>query len=183
MQRIFIGLVLLSLTVTLQAASITLDFSSQTVGPGGIITVDLNISDVFGAPHEDDYLIGFGVEPYTSNPAVIQFVSATVNPLFDPTHTGAPTIFGLAFAGILAPGDFTEPLTLATLTFQGLSAGHALVGVSADLGDLNQGLGYLSGNDPLTASDDAYVVPEPAAAWLLASALGLLGLRGRARRN
>jgi hypothetical protein len=93
-------------------------------------------------------------------------------------------------AGLAFPGVQEDPLTLAVLTLQALSAGITMVGIVTDLTNPDHGLVFAFSEPvdittalPITIASSA--IPEPATLLLLSTALpGLLGYRWRqASRN
>jgi hypothetical protein len=181
MKRILITALLTAVVVlSLPAATIALQYSPDPVSLGDTFTVTVNVTDVF-ADRSGDVLFGFGLTPTISDPSKVTFIGGTVNSLFIDTSSGG-IISGSAIPP-LAFSDFSEPLTLAILTFQTIGSGYVDVGVSSDLRDPNQGLVYfLTDTLDLTTSGTIDVVPEPAAAFLIVPSLAALLLAARRRR-
>jgi hypothetical protein len=183
MKRILFAVLLLAASaLSLPAASIALDFAPNTVGVGNNFDVFVKVTGVFdGRP--SDLLFGFGFTPFISDLSKVTFVGATVNTtLFDDLSAG-----GVIMGSHLPPypaGGLTEPLTLATLTFQAVGSGLVNVGINSDLTDFAQGLLYSLDSLDITTSGsiDIAPVPEPAAAALFAPALAALLLAARRRR-
>lgn len=153
---------------------------ASPVNAGGTFDVVVQASDVFAGRALDDVLVAFGFNVTIGDPGLFQFVSATVGPLFSPLALGVPMVAGFALNPLgIAPGDFSGPLTLATLHFNALHTGGSSIGVMWDSSDLNQGLVYLDlPFGPISASTDVRAVaavPEPSTMVLvLAPAIAAL---------
>jgi hypothetical protein len=171
-----------------RASTISLGVGSP-VSVGTPFDVVVQVNDVFGGRASDDVVVGFGFDVTIGNPALFQFVDATVGPLFTPLALGTPMVAAVATSLLgIGPADFSGPLTLATLHFTALQAGTATIGVTWDSGDLNQGLVYLDlPYGAIAASTDVRAVtsvPEPATLLLvLAPALGVARRRRAAFRR
>ena len=180
-RRVFVCLVLVCALggAPALASTITLGVTSP-VNVGSPFDVSVRVTDVFGGRAVDDVLVGFGFDVTIGNAAVFQYVDATVGPLFVPLVLGTPMVAGFALNPLgIGPGDFSGPLTLATLHFNALQAGATSIGVTWDSADLNQGLVYLDlPYGAIAASTDVRAiasVPEPATLVLMiAPALGAL---------
>lgn len=194
MRAIRILLLLAAVAMAAPAATISLNFSSQSLVVGQTFTVDVYVSDVFGGFDVlTDSLTGFGANSFIDTPSAVQFVSVGVGSLFDDfsgSFGGNPQVAGLASdLDGLQDGEFTEPLLLFTMTFQAIGAGTANVGLESDLGDPNQGLLITRVIlDPFSIENlqvdldqsgrvDISDVPEPATWLMLVSVLGLLAVR------
>ena len=171
-----------------EAASITLSGPTSVLA-GSAFDLTVNVSDVFAGRDPLDALLGFGFSVTVGNSATLSYTGETIGALFDDFSAafgGNPAVAGLA-AGpnfFLAPGNFAEPLTLATLHFLSLAEGTSTVSVSYDSQDLNQGLIYLNlPYEPLTAATAITAItptPEPASfALLLAGLVALLATNKR----
>jgi len=175
-------LVLFALAATAPAGAEVLTLSAPGTA-GGFFDVFVNLTNVFDAPHDADFFLGYGFD-ISFDPSVLSYVGETAGPLFDDL-SGNPGITaqvaGVASSILLGPGDFTEPLNLAVLHFGVTGVGPTTIGISGDTANLDQGLIYLSGSDPISASTSLNAVPEPGAVWLLG--LGLLALGIRFRRG
>lgn len=165
------------------AATVSLVFSTTNPGAGDTFTVDVTVTSVFALRPPGDLLLAFGFDPFISNPAAVVFESATVDSLFN-NDSGAFPDTAVSGSALLASGDFTAPLTLATLQFRALSIGPVSVGITSNLLDPNEGLIFLEnvvapGAEDLTSSTELnVVVPEPATPWLL-SAFGVVAVLAR----
>ena len=143
----------------------------------GPFDVTVNLTNVFDT-HDPvlDAFVGYGFN-VSFDLAILSFLGETPGPLFEDL-SGIP---GAEVAGVvgpplffLGPSDFTEPLTLATLHFGIVGSGAGTVSVAGDPSvDPNQGLLYLLGSDPLSASTAVSVsaVPEPGTMSLLGGVL------------
>lgn len=148
------------------AATILLNTpSSPAVGSSFDVTVRL--TGVF-TTHPGDALAAFGFNVVIGNPSRVSYTGETIGALFTDVSGvfgPSPQVAGFATAGFLQAGDFTEPLTLATLHFRANALGLSTIGIATDLTDPNQGLLYLTASaDSLNASSSANVtaaVPEP----------------------
>jgi hypothetical protein len=153
---------------------------TSPVNAGAGFNVTVQVTNVFQNRALDDVLVAFGFDVAIGDPGIFQFVGATVGPLFAPLALGTPMVAGFALNPFgIGPGDFSGPLTLATLHFNALRAGGASIGVTWDSTDLNQGLVYLDlPFGAISASADVRAiasVPEPSTLVLmLAPVLGVL---------
>ena len=183
MKANFLTLTALALAASVlpaEATTITLN-TPGSVTAGSSFDVTVQISDVFQT-HPGDALAAFGFNVVVGNSSIFSYTGETIGPLFDDfsgIFGASPQVAGIATAIFLAAGDFTEPLTLATLHFTALTSGSASIGISTDLSDPNQGLFYsTAGADALNGSvrvvSAAAAVPEPAS--FLLGGLGLVGL-------
>ena len=156
--------------------------------PGSSFDVTVQLTGVFDT-HPGDALAAFGFDIVIGNPSSVSYTGETIGALFTDVSGAfgpAPQVAGFATAGFLQAGDFTEPLTLATLHFQAGAPGSSTVGISTNLNDSNQGLLYLTaGADPLDASTRVTVsetaTPEPGTTILGGLALASLWFRRRHR--
>ena len=115
---------------------------TSPVNAGAAFDVAVRVTDVFGGRAPGDVVVAFGFDVTIGDPGLFHFVGATVGPLFAPLALGTPMVAGFALNPLgIGPGDFSGPLTLATLHFNALHAGGASIGVTWDSSDLNQGLG------------------------------------------
>ena len=168
------------------ASTISLGVTSP-VNAGSAFDVTVQVTNVFAGRAVGDVVVAFGFDVTIGNPGLFQFVGATVGPLFVPLALGTPMVAGFALNPLgIGPGDFSGPLTLATLHFNALRAGGSSIGVTWDSADLNQGLVYLDlPFGAIAASTDVRAiasVPEPSTLVLMiAPALGVLA-RARSAR-
>jgi hypothetical protein len=188
MKRILsIALLGFAATAALPAAVVHLNFFPSPILEGDTFTMAVTVTDVFGA-FPGDGLTGFGFNPVISDPSKVTFLGATVGGLFDDFSAsvgGNPQVAGLVSLPFIFLGaaDITEPLTLATLTFQAIGSGYVDVGVASHFSTSpNDGLQFLAGVEDLNATASVDIVPEPAVAWLLAPGLGALLLLRRRRQ-
>ena len=187
-RRMFVALALVCAfgTTPAVASTITLGVSSP-VNAGSSFNVLVQVTNVFSGRAPGDVVVGFGFDVAVGNPAVFQFVDATVGPLFLPLALGTPMVAGFALNPLgIGPGDFSGPLTLATLHFNALAAGTSSLGVTWDSGDLNQGLVFLDlpvgAISASTNVQSVASVPEPSTLILMIGpALGLLKCASSAR--
>jgi hypothetical protein len=163
-----------------RGATITLVAPATVAGPFDVV---VNATDVFAAPHDTDFLLAYGFDISYDN-SVLAYLGETPGALFTDL-SGNPGIgaqvAGVAAAILLGPGDFTEPLTLATLHFGLVGTGTTSISISGDIANPDQGLVYLGGSDPISArtSLDASATPEPGAMLLAGAGLGALLLKKR----
>ena len=175
MKRLFpFALLLCAISATPALADIQLVAPSTATGS---FDVTVEATNVFAAPHDTDFLLGYGFD-VTFNNALVQFTGETAGPLFiDLSPLPDADVAGVASAILLGPGDFTEPLVLAVLHFNVIGSGTASIGVTGDpSSSLDQGLIYLSGSDAISAgtrlTTSAVATPEPGTALLLFGVLG-----------
>ncbi len=167
------------------ASTISLGVNSP-VNAGSVFDVVVQVDDVFGGRAPGDTVIGFGFNVTIGNPALFQFVDATVGPLFSPLALGTPMVAGFANNPLgIGPGDFSGALRLATLHFRALQAGTGTIRVTWDSNDLNQGLVYFdlpSGAISASTSVRAVAaVPEPTTLLLVLTPAIALARRARSR--
>jgi len=157
------------------ASTISLGVTSP-VPAGSTFDVTVRVTDVFAGRASGDAVVGFGFDVTIGDPGLFQFTGATVGPLFGALALGTPMVAGFASNPLgIGPGDFSGPLVLATLHFHALHAGSALLGVTWDSSDLNQGLIYLdlpyNAISASTLVQSTASVPEPTSFALTATAL------------
>ncbi|HWB99954.1 MAG TPA: hypothetical protein VG672_24770 [Bryobacteraceae bacterium] len=153
-------ILLFALAVWLAPAHAGVIGLSPQPGSGGLFDVVVNASNVFATPHQDDPLLAYGFD-VNFNSATVSYLGETAGPLFADL-SGQPGLMaqvaGVAANILLSPGDFTEPLVLATLHFSTLAPGPIQIGITGDPANLDQGLIYLSGSDEILAGIS---IPEP----------------------
>lgn len=178
MNKLTLAILLAMCAFSAQAASITLN-GPGSITPGQAFNVTVDATNVFaGKDPATDALIGYGFTVSVGDPAVLSFDGETAGPLaLDFTGQDGPVVGGTFL--FLAPGDFTEPLTLATLHFTALSSGTSSIAISSDLSDLSQGLAFFSASDNISAQANIVVSPEPGTMLLVLS--GLAGCIGAIR--
>jgi PEP-CTERM motif len=174
-----------ALFVPAQGAVITLTPSTPAPMVGNNFTVSVFATDVFSSPHEFDELFAFGFNLSSSPGGRITFVSFTAGPLFDALVLAGTDVAGITQAPSLTP-PIVEPLLLGTLNFLATGAGAVTLNITADhINNLNEGLQYLSGSDPLAATLNLTVtaseVPEPSTVLMAAAGLGLVSVYFRKR--
>lgn len=153
--------------VPARAESLGLNAPSSAAGPFDIL---VNVIGVFDAPHDDDSLLGYGFNVSFDN-SILSYLGETPGALFNDI-SGIPgaEVAGVATAILLNQGDFTEPLNLAILHFDLVGVGNTSIGISGDISNPNEGLIYLSGSDPISATTSVTVTPEPGS-WSLLGCL------------
>lgn len=165
---------------------VTLEPADSTVTPGQSFLIDVVVTRDTLAPSAELTGFGFDVDPLGTL-SLVDFVGATVNPLFIDVSDPA---LGAAVAGLADPFGLPvldDPIVLATLEFEALSLGTETIAVDGVNDGLFLGLYYLdlfTGfiDEDIVASVDVLVVPEPAhIAGLGAAALALLLIARRRR--
>lgn len=163
--------------VPARADEITLVAPSAVVGSFDVV---VNVTGVFDAPHDFDDLVAFGFDVNFDSTA-LSYLGETSGALFTDLSSNpgiGADVAGIATAILLGPGDFSEPLTLAVLHFQTIGNGPTTISIIGDPSNPDQGLFYLTGSDPISASTtvnrSAVSAPEPGT--LLLCLLGLVGL-------
>jgi PEP-CTERM motif len=182
---LLLALVALSVSfVPARAATVALSGPSTV---NGLFDVVVNVTNVFAPPHDTDSFLGYGFD-ITYDNTVLTYLGETAGPLFTDL-TGQPglgaQVAGFATAILLNPGDFVEPLQLATLHFGVIGAGVSSISISSDPLNLDQGLIYLNAYDSIAAGTRvtalAAAVPEPGT--LLLGALGIAAIWNRKRKR
>jgi len=162
-------LVLFTLTaIAAPARADVISLSAPTVS-SGLFDVLVNLTDVFGSPHNGDFFLGYGFDISFDN-SVVSYLGETPGALFTDLSGNAgitAQVAGIATNILIGPGDFIEPLNLAVLHFGTTGLGPTTIAITGDTSNLDQGLIYLTGSDPISASASLTAVPEPNAAWLL----------------
>jgi len=142
----------------------------------GFFDVTVDLTDVFNPPHDNDFFLGYGFDVSFDN-SIVSYLGETPGALFMDL-SGNPGIgaqvAGIASSILLGPGDFTEPLNLAVLHFGVVGLGPTTISIVGDTSNPDQGLIYLSGSDPISASVSLTAVPEPSAAWMLGIGVALV---------
>jgi hypothetical protein len=159
----------LLLLLPVSAATIGLVPSNSDPAVGETFTVEVQATDVFaGLPGEELILFGFDVE--VDDEVLVAFIGGTMGPLFLEAGLAGADVSGFPVAFSLMEGDFTEPLLLATLSFERLAKGPASIRVTASP-DTNpdHGLFYLGTVLPIDASAKIGAVPEPSSLGLIAA--------------
>jgi hypothetical protein len=160
------------------AETLSLAGPSAASGP---CDLTVNLTNAFDThDRATDAFLGCGFN-IAFDPAILFFTGETPEPLFDDVSDLFPgtQVAGLASSMLLGPGDFAEPLILAVLHFNVVGSGSTSVSISGDPAvNLNQGLIYLSSEDPLSTTTRvtaaAAGVPEPGTMALAGSVLVML---------
>jgi hypothetical protein len=176
-----IALMVLPVT-SARALTIDLVFSSTTLLPGEIFTMDVIVNDVFDELDAFEEVLAFGFDVFISDPSLVGFTGATVaSPFLDESASFPNTdAAGSVFPGI--PNDpANNTIQLATVTYQALAVGNPSLGITSDISDSNEGLIYfLAGNVDITARAIVDIVPEPGSVLLLG--IGLIAIAGIKRK-
>lgn len=173
-----LSLLLLSLAVFAVSASASTVSLTAPLHVSGTFDVAVDVTDVFAPPHDSDFLLAYGFNLSFDN-TIVSYLGETPGALFDDfSPLPGAQVAGIAHNIFIAPGDFTEPLNLAVLHFGVVGLGPTTISISGDPSDpsLNQGLVYLTGYDPISASASV-TAPEPGSLCLLG--LGISALAGR----
>ena len=181
-QRFFLsaGLGLAVFGMAAHAATISLAMDFPTVIQQDF-DVRVQVTDVFAGRDPGDALLAYGFN-VTVGSGLVTYVGEDAGPLFtdfSASFGGNPAVAGISNSILgLSSGDFAEPLTLAILHFTANGLGATSIGVTYDPGDLNQGLFYLNSIEPISASRQIDVTPEPATFALAGLALAALCVAG-----
>ncbi len=171
-----LSLFLLASAVFAAPASAAVVSLSAPAAPAGSFDVLVNLTNVFDPPHDSDFFLGYGFD-VSFDTGILTYLGETAGPLFTDI-SGNPGIgaqvAGVATSILLGPGDFTEPLNLAILHFEVTGLGPTTISITADISNPDQGLIYLTGSDPISASAALTAAPEPGSIWLLG--FGILGV-------
>lgn len=173
-------LLLLSFALFLPVSGATITLVPSTLNPavGETFTADVQVTRVFDGL-SDEELILFGFDVGVENSEAFVYLGAAAGSLFLDAGLAGADVSGFPIAFSLRPGDFTEPLVLATLTFQRLTSGASELAVFGDP-DTNpdHGLFYLGNVLPIEALLVVSPVPEPSTfAMAAAATLALCVLR------
>ena len=177
MNRLLCAFFLLSTAAITPSWANTISLSAPAA-PGGAFDVLVNVTGVFDAPHQSDFPLGYGFNA-SFDSSRLSYLGETPGAQFDDLSNNPrimAQVAGVAGMVLLGPGDVVEPLNLAVLHFGITGAGLTTISISGDPFNLDQGLMYLTGSDPISASVSASVTatPEPRLAWLLA--FGCVGI-------
>lgn len=179
--KLMLVLAQLGLAGALQAATVSLDPASQVIQPNSSVSVNVlvDFSDTSGTKG------GFFTLGYDSS--LLTFSSFVYNTAFLTPFGANPTAWNLTTPGTITNVGFGSGLltgsgTLGTVTFlTGASVGTANLTTTLASGFLNKtGFSML----PVSYSGaqvNVAAVPVPAAAWLMASGISMLGLGLRRR--
>ena len=161
-----------AVAVSAHGESLTLA-GSLSPAAGSSFDLVVQLTDAFDT-HPGDGIAAFGFDVVIGDLSLISYTGETIGGDFDDVSGvfgPSPQVAGFVTAGFLEEGDFTEPLTLATLHFQSLGPGTTTVGISTDLTDPNQGLLYLlAGADAMNVTANVTTsgaaAPEPGGVYL-----------------
>lgn len=163
--------------------TLSLDPSSQDIGVGDTVTVDLNISGLGGFVPPS---LGAFLVEVTFDNSVLTFDSADYGPMLgNPVDLFETDILTTVAAGSVSLDEFSflfdfeldalqpESFTLVTLAFTGLTQGTSALGFGAI--DLSDAVGFMIVDPILEASSitvKASSIPEPTMLLLFLSGLG-----------
>jgi hypothetical protein len=150
------------------AAIISLGAPSE---PGSAFDVFVHVTGVFDAPHQSDSLLGYGFN-VSFDSSRLSYLGETPGAMFDDISNNPgimARVAGVASMILLGPGDVVEPLNLAVLRFGVTTGGATSISITGDPSNLDQGLIYLGGSDPISASASVSLTatPESRTAYLL----------------
>ncbi|HYZ83201.1 MAG TPA: cohesin domain-containing protein [Bryobacteraceae bacterium] len=163
------------------AATLNLDFSSNTLTVGQSFTVNVIVNDPFAPPYESDVITGYGFNLNFSNVGLVLFNGFTFGPLFVDAGDGNPNVLAITadFLGIDSATPNSNPLLLGTLNFTALAPGSTTVEIASNTAVSDEGLVYLfgdkfqlAGSGTVRINDAA--IPEPSTWLLFGSALLLV---------
>jgi hypothetical protein len=187
MKKLFtLGCLAGALLIPAHGATISFQPGGGTVS--GPFTVDVLVANVFDGRTSDDVLFSYGFNVAFSVPGVLSLAGVASGPDFDAASSlGDADVFAAASGLGVFPG-VSEPLLLATLTFDVVGSGPVIVSITTDPASLFQGLQYLEepfqeaidGN--LTFDVTTQAVPEPSTFAALALALTALAASRFVRR-
>lgn len=164
-----------------RASAVTVFVSGPSVASAAF-DVTVEATGLFdGRDTTTDGIISYGFDIAIDNPSVISFLGATAGPSFDAATTEPGTdVFGAASGLAILPGE-PEPLILATLHFNVIGSGPAVITISSDLSNLFQGLQYINEPfaEPIAGTVPLEAVPETATLLFAAAGLTGIGILGR----
>lgn len=159
--------------------------SLQQVGTpvaGQSFTLQLVLADPFQGLVSDESLLAWGFHlGFDASRLQLEAFTPAAGWENDSAHLAAGVFSASTFPGIDNAGQ--PALVLGTLSFDVLRAGTSHVTLTADAGDLNQGLIYLEA-DPIALSVDGTIaavsaVPEPGSLALTIAGVGVFAWRRR----
>jgi len=185
MARAACGIATLLLSMSAHAASISVVFDSTTVAPGSTLNVTISGAEFTETSRGGDFSA-------TWDPAVLEYTGTTIDSIWDNSAVDDSTspsgtldrVDVLKFVGDAVGPEFS----IATIAFNVIGpAGSSSIFQLAEAPP-PFGVGWSFPDNPLETYEVDYgsatvnVVPVPAAVWLFASALGLLGWSRRRAR-
>lgn len=172
MKKLVALVALAALAGTASAGTIIVTFDPLVsfIGVGDTGTVDV-VADIPAT----DPVLGWGLDLDIVTPAVAELIGISI----PAPWTQVFGIDGDGFGGVTFPtGIWGDDITLATLTFRGLTVGTTDIHVSATEGDLTEGFAVdPTGFAQFVAPCGVIVTPEPAS--ILLALAGLLLIRRR----
>ncbi len=160
------------------AVQLTLTPATGSIGIGGSLTFNINISNLQGSPDAPQELAGYDLI-LDFNPAVLTVTGDTLGTNLNIGGQGDSSFVNISsgqieifdFSNDVTPGDFSsqaKSFTIGTVTFTGVGAG-----TSALTFDPNSSFSDQNGFNIVAGYTNASVavVPEPSSMWL-----GLIGV-------